>query len=213
MVITEFFLNSEPFSDRMERKAWALLTYGLGCLFLAMLFIGGSLRLALCLLFAANLLSLLVLLLLEERWDASHYLALALFALAGAFLVFLLRGSNSPLGIFALIAANLGLAIVELSQLRPVLVDHARDEAADSSISNVEASDDDTDEGELIVEPVLPRKHEERGYTLVTQRGTNLYHRALCRTLKGGAESSLIELSSPEEGEAYGLKACKVCRP
>jgi len=70
------------------------------------------------------------------------------------------------------------------------------------------------EEGEtddVIVETVTAKR--PRGYKLVTMLNSTVYHKESCPTLQKTPVAQLVELSSEQEAESYGLKPCKFCKP
>ena len=181
----------------MQRPALALGIYGLCSLLLLTYLVWPALR-VLALTGISVLLAMIAALLVFEHWGATHYLALGYFIVAGIFLGLALSQNGALLNFAAgcLIIASIGVGFAEATARR-----------AEKAIN--EPDDGLVLDDEFLVEPVLPRKHAPM---LVTQRGTNIYHRVRCRLLKGAAPNTLIDISAAE-AEAYGLEACKICRP
>ena len=193
----------------MERKAWALINYGLNILllFVILLIQGADDRLVVALLLIVNLVSLLVLLSCERHWDATHWLGLCLLILTAAFVILFVGTSRTGVSYLygaSLILATLVVFIAETvagwrGTLLGRLLSHFHGESEPEK---------DEEEHDLIVEEIMPH-HERR---LLTRKGTILYHKEGCIALRNVPKTDLVEISDGE-ALAYGLTPCKACKP
>lgn len=203
----------------MYHKVWAIACYALDiALLLALLFVHDSLaRLVIAGLLLIDQASLLILLFRERTWDGTHRLGLAYLFLTGTFALLYLVVKT--IGVTYLLGAVLVLATMALIILELVagwrsyrFVDRMvnRNPRPESHKDRLEShEEDETDD--VIVETVTAKR--PCAYKLVTMRNSNVYHKESCPTLQKTPVAQLVELSSEQEAESYGLKPCRFCRP
>ncbi len=201
----------------MERKAWAIVSYGLLILFTLLLLILPTIdeKLLVGFLLLVTTASLLAILSQETAWDGTHWLALATVFIAAPFtiLYFAVRvtGVTYVYGAI-LVLLSFTLIIVELavgwrsSKLFNKLLRHGakRPEKEEKKRDGEEAD-------EFVVEPVTG-KGVASGVRLVARKGSTTFHKASCGLIATAKPGDLIKVTAGE-AEAYGLRPCKACKP
>jgi len=203
MVITGIFLNSCVFNVAMEHKIMAIVAHGVLIMGVLLLFFAPTFdfRLMAGLLVIADLAALLIILVSERPWDATHLLSLSLVVLGAAFVILFLgtriTGVSYLFGGFLIIQA-LFLTVVEIVE------DWRSYRMFDKFIGHPH------EHRELVVETLHAKK--KAAYRLLAPEGGKLYHRDSCRVL-AKKPGKTIELHSVEEATSFGLKPCGFCKP